>query len=364
MDASSVSEEDIVEICITRGNTHPLGVLHYSAAESVILFSTMEDSSCVSHALADMMALHDEAIMVHTMAPLEAHVTAFTLMWCSKPTTRDGEPQIPPQQAPPSEGTLHHLHAELGDLDDNELWQLVKDLMQETMQCELTVPPSNPPPNDWVCPLGSRELEEDDQEVTFQGGGRWGPERQPTPVPESPAGGRVPSGTPHQQPCPAPAGPDMGQLITALTSGLHIGTPKISTFSGDMALGKTKVSYEQWSHEVQCIKDHYPESVVREGIMRSLQGAAADMAHYMGPTASVSEILEELSVIFGMVTSFDLLMQNFYKITQGGNEKVPSFMTRLEGTLNQIRIKCRGRIADMRCHGTSSNDCSMGSKST
>ena len=186
--------------------------------------------------------------------------------------------------------------------------------------------------------MGSREHEEDDQEVTFPGGGRWGPERQPTPVPESPAGGRVPSGPPQQQPCPAPAGPDMGQLITALTLGLHIGTPKISTFSGNLALGKTEMSYEQWSHKVQCIKDHYPELVVRESIMRSLKGAAADMAHYMGPTASVSKILEKLLVIFGTVASCDILMQNFYKVMQGGNKKVPSFTTWLEGTLIQIRI--------------------------
>ena len=138
----------------------------------------------------------------------------------------------------------------------------------------------------------------------------------------------------------------MGQLITALTLGLLIGTPKISTFSGNVSPGKTELSYEQWSHEVQCIKDHYPESVVRESIRRSLKGAVAEMAHYMGPTASVSEILEKLSVIFSTVASFDMLMQNFYKITQGGNEKVPSFATRLEGTLNQIRIRCPGRIAD------------------
>ena len=97
---------------------------------------------------------------------------------------------------------------------------------------------------------------------------------------------------------------------------------------------------------MQCIKDHYLESVVRESIMRSLKGAAADMACYMGPTAGVSEILEKLSVIFGTVISFDILIQNFYKILQGGNEKVPSFTTRLEGTLNQIRIKCPGRIAN------------------
>ena len=94
---------------------------------------------------------------------------------------------------------------------------------------------------------------------------------------------------------------------------------------------------------MQCIKNHYPESTVRESIMQSLKGAVADMAHYMGLTAGVSKILEKLSVIFRTVASFDVLMQNFYKILQG-NEKVPSFATRLEGTLNQIRIKCPGRL--------------------
>ena len=74
--------------------------------------------------------------------------------------------------------------------------------------------------------------------------------------------------------------------------------------------------------------------------MRSLKGAAADMAWYMGPIASVSDILDKLTVIFGTVASFDVLMQNFYKITQGNNEKVPSFAMRLEGTLNQIRLRC------------------------
>ena len=97
--------------------------------------------------------------------------------------------------------------------------------------------------------------------------------------------------------------------------------PKISTFSGDTAPGKSEVSYEQWSHKVQFIKDHYPELVVRESIMRSLKGAVANMVHYMGPTASVSEILEKLSVIFSTVASFDMLMQNFYKILQGVTKK-------------------------------------------
>ena len=88
---------------------------------------------------------------------------------------------------------------------------------------------------------------------------------------------------------------------------------RITTFSGDATLGKTEVLFEQRYQKVQCVKNHYPESVVQESIIRSLKGAAADMAQYMGPTATVSLILRKLSVIFSMVASFDILMQTFIK---------------------------------------------------
>ena len=47
------------------------------------------------------------------------------------------------------------------------------------------------------------------------------------------------------------------------------------------------------------------------------------------------------------MASFDILMQNFYKVTQGNNEKVPYFTTRLEGTLNQIKLQCLRRMMDL-----------------
>ena len=121
MDASSITEEDIVEICITKGHTHPQGVLHYLPMESIILFNTAEDLNCVNHGLADMMEFCGNAIMVAPLAPTEAHIASFTMVWHSKPTLGDGELHTPPQQTPPSEGSLHHLQAELGDLSDNEL---------------------------------------------------------------------------------------------------------------------------------------------------------------------------------------------------------------------------------------------------
>ena len=41
-------------------------------------------------------------------------------------------------------------------------------------------------------------------------------------------------------------------------------------------------------------------------------------------------------------------MQNSYNVTQGNNEKVPTFTTGLEeGTLNQIRLQCPRRMTDL-----------------
>ena len=103
MDASSVSEE---EICMKKGHTHPLGVLHYLAMESIVLFSTAEDLNCVSCGLVDMTELQNDAITVATLAPMEAHIASFSTVWHLKPTIGDGEPHTPPQQTP-QVGELH-----------------------------------------------------------------------------------------------------------------------------------------------------------------------------------------------------------------------------------------------------------------
>ena len=177
MDASSISEEDIIEICMKQGHTHPLGVLHYSAMESIVLFSTMEDLKCASCGLVDVMELQNDAIMVMTLAPMEAHMATFTTVWHLKPTTGDGELHTPPQQSPPSRGTLHCLQAELGDLNDHELWQLMEDLTQEIVQCELTAAPSNPLQTNGYAHWVVKSLRRMTRRSPFQegeGGVHWG----------------------------------------------------------------------------------------------------------------------------------------------------------------------------------------------
>ena len=112
-------------------------------------------------------------------------------------------------------------------------------------------------------------------------------------------------------------------------------------FSGEAMPGKMEASFEQWYHEVQCAKDHYPESRKHSQVIK---GGSSGYGPVHGPTTSVAHILQKLTTIFGTVVSFDIQMQNFYNVAQGNHEKDPSFATRLEGTLNQIRLQCPRRI--------------------
>ena len=171
-------------------------------ADSVVFLSSATDVNHTQRALLDVTEFGDEAIAIRTMAPTEVQITAFQAMWHSNPAAGAGEAHTLPYRTPPNEKTPRRIHAQLGDLNDDELRQLMRDLSQEIAQCESTVPPSYPPPRDWACPSGNVVPEEDDWEVTFL------------------RGGRVPTGPQPLPTSPAPAETEMGQLISTLTSGL------------------------------------------------------------------------------------------------------------------------------------------------
>ena len=120
-----------------------------------------------------------------------------------------------------------------------------------------------------------------------------------------------------------------------MEEALRTNIPKLSAFSGEMAKGE--VSFEQWSYELQTLCKSYSDSALREGIQHSLRGAAADAVHNMGPNVPLDMILKKFTIIYGNVKSFNLLMRDFYRADQGEDETIPSFATRIEGLLSQIR---------------------------
>ena len=125
-------------------------------------------------------------------------------------------------------------------------------------------------------------------------------------------------------------------LQTLLGEGaLRTNIPKLSASSGEMAKGE--VSFEQWSYEFQRLHKSYSDSALREGIQHSLRGAAADAVHNVGPNVPLDMILKKFTIIYGNVKSFDLLMRDVYRADQREDETIPSFATRIDGLLSQIR---------------------------
>ena len=300
--ATSLSEEDIVEICIRQGHTHPMGVLCYLAMELVALFCSTQDMQHTTCRAIKAMVLQDESIAIRAMAPSETHIRAYMKAIEGDPS----KPQPPPSEEEGNPSPTDNSHPS-GETHNVSKWSLATSL---TMNCISSWRISarrlhsmnwmhhrSPPTMPWGHPSGSRNPNEDDQEVTFLRRGGWVPLGKPSVSPALawPDGGWAPQGPPPQTQIPAQPNPDVGHLINTLASGLHLGTLRINTFSSEAMPGKTKVLFKQWNHDVQCVKDHYPESVVQESIMRSLKGAVADIAWYMGPTTSVSNILQKLS---------------------------------------------------------------------
>ena len=152
-DASIILEEDIIEICIWLGHTHPEGVLWYSAIGSVMLFYTTDKLQVMAHAVVKAWMLCKEAIRVRTSSPSAIHVRAYMASvnrepsgTQSLPSNREEEPHLSASNPHSGGRTPQQLQTNLGDLADDELWQFMEVLYREVTLWELNAPPTNPPP--------------------------------------------------------------------------------------------------------------------------------------------------------------------------------------------------------------------------
>ena len=64
----------------------------------------------------------------------------------------------------------------------------------------------------------------------------------------------------------------------------------------------------------------------------------------MGPSVPLDMILKKFTIIYGNVKSFDLIMRDCHRADQGEDETIPSFATRIEGLLSQIRDRFTNQL--------------------
>ena len=112
--------------------------------------------------------------------------------------------------------------------------------------------------------------------------------------------------------------------------------PKFSLFSEDFTQ-KGEFVFKQWVFKVKSVMQSHTEAALREGIVCSLQGVTADLVWYLGLHAPESEMINKLELMHDPVISFNVFMQNFYKLQQGKIEKVPVYVTKLKEVLNLVQ---------------------------
>ena len=119
--------------------------------------------------------------------------------------------------------------------------------------------------------------------------------------------------------------------------------PRISSFSGDVS--KSDVGFESWVFEVKCLmKDRgLHEDLLLQSVRRSLKGEAGRLAMHLGEDATLTDILQKLDAVYGIVESGATLLQKFYNSKQEPGETVAAYGCRIEDILNKaIR---RGAVA-------------------
>ena len=84
-DATSIQEEDIIELCVEMGQTHLPCVLWFLATESVILFHSGNEMLAMACRVIKAMVLCEEPIRLHTSSSSAAHLRAYIAV-------RDGWP--------------------------------------------------------------------------------------------------------------------------------------------------------------------------------------------------------------------------------------------------------------------------------
>ena len=87
-------------------------------------------------------------------------------------------------------------------------------------------------------------------------------------------------------------------------------TPKLSIFNGEEVPEKHKISFEWWLFKVRTLQWTYPKSTIKDAIVRSHKGPTTDLMYYLGSGVSVARMSNKLETIYGIIVSYDVLMQN------------------------------------------------------
>ena len=163
-----------------------------------------------------------------------------------------------------------------------------------------------------------------------------------------------PKANPSHVPCQPMNYADMEKSFQAMSEGiiravvsegvLRHDIPKLDAFSGK-ADGE-KVSWRKWELQVKGLEGSYTDKAIKEAMLKALKGDAFAAAEPLSGVCTWQQLLEILRGKFTTVHSLDVLMGQFYQITQGP-DTVAQFAIKLEHHLGSIRNSHPGAVSDV-----------------
>ena len=118
--------------------------------------------------------------------------------------------------------------------------------------------------------------------------------------------------------------------------------PILPPFSGSDPVPKDEASCKQWVWQAKEALKSCTVGAVRIALVQSVRGEVREFAAAVGFEESVEMLLDKVEDRFGEKWTADGLQQDFYKITQGKNEKVRQFTGRLEAQFKKLKEKVPG----------------------
>ena len=113
-------------------------------------------------------------------------------------------------------------------------------------------------------------------------------------------------------------------------------------FSGSDPVPKDEASCEKWVWQAKEALKSCTVGAVRIAIFQLVRGEVREFAATVGFEESVEMLLDRVEDRFGEKWTVDGLQQDFYKITEGKNEKVRQFTGRLEAQFKKLKEKVPG----------------------
>ena len=114
--------------------------------------------------------------------------------------------------------------------------------------------------------------------------------------------------------------------------------PQLPHFSGENQKGD--VSFEVWKYEIPCVTGDaiYPNALILQAVKRSLKGKSREILLKVDSTATISNILSKLEGIYGIVSSRQNLLQQFYLEAQHEDEFVADYSIRIDNLLRRATV--------------------------